>query len=107
MAIGTKDWDVQEKLAKNALMSRWSFEGERRFMQTVASSKSFEEVVARTVTGSGRDDTVVIVDAPSTGSIFPTPIVVAAVFGRTLQLLFGDAGPVAAKAGIVLEGLPR
>ena len=57
--------------------------------------------------GSGRDNAIVIIDAPSSGSILPTPIVVAAVFGRTLQLLFGDAGPVAAKAGIVLEGLPR
>ena len=76
-------------------MSRWSFEEERRFMEIVASSKSFEEVVARTVTGSGRDDTVVIVDAPSTCSIFTTPLVVAAVFRRALQLLFGDARSIA------------
>ena len=60
---------------------------------------------------SSRDDAwwdaVVIVDAARTGLIFPIPVVISSVFWRTLQLLLGNAGPVAAKVGIILERLPR
>jgi hypothetical protein len=56
---------------------------------------------------SGKSDTVVIVDPARPGLVFPTPVVVSAVFRRTLEVLLGDAGPVATEAGIVLERLPR
>ena len=68
---------------------------------------AFETGFCRQNAGSDRDDPVVIVDGARAGLIFPIPFVVVAVFWRTLQLLFGNAGPVATKIGVIFKRLPR
>ena len=51
--------------------------------------------------GSNRDDPVVIIDRPRAGLVFPTPFAVIAVFWRTLQLLFSNAGAVSTQVGVI------
>ena len=51
------------------------------------------------------DQQIVDVGVRASG-VVPIPSVVVAVFGRALELGFGDAGPVAAELGVVFERLP-
>src|SRR6267143_3173897 len=48
---------------------------------------------------------VIIGDLAATLKIFPVPAL-ALILWRTFELLLGDVGAIAAKAGVILEGVP-
>src|SRR6202023_2423294 len=49
---------------------------------------------------------VIVIDGAGSGRIVPVPGIVIAVFRRSLQLCFGNAGTIAAQIGVVLQRLP-
>src|SRR5580704_19267999 len=50
---------------------------------------------------------VIVVHGASSRRIAPVPGIVVVVFWRSLELVFGYAGTIAAKAGVVFQRLPR
>jgi ParB family chromosome partitioning protein len=56
---------------------------------------------------SDRDNAIIVVDSPGAGLVAPVPVVVGLIFRGAFELLLGDAGTVAAKIGVVFQGLPR